>query len=298
MDFKNVNEEKKYIIETNLLRRHLSVVAKVKLLRKLEPIEAESARERQEVTQFGGGVNISTTDKGKTRDIMGAKIGISGVTYDKIVAILDSGKPDLIKNVEEGKTSISYASQSLNLQQKHAKPPPLPEGLFDVILADPPWRYSFTAVSGNPEEQYPTMTLDDLCNLKIPSAKDSILFLWATNPLIREALKVVEAWGYEYLTNLVWIKNGLGIGHYVRGDHELLLIGKKGNIPAPEEENRPSSVLKADKRGHSRKPDETYAIIEKMYPNRIYLELFARPETIREKWVYWGLEVERQKLEK
>lgn len=166
----------------------------------------------------------------------------------------------------------------------------LPEGVFDVIYADPPWQYDFSLSDrGDPEVHYETMTTQEICALKIPAAENAILFLWATNPKLPEALEVMAAWGFKYRSNMVWIKQHFGTGYYIRGQHELLLIGKKAEMDVPAEEDRPSSVITADKREHSRKPDEVYALIEKMYPNRHYLELFARGT--REGWTSWGNEI-------
>lgn len=96
----------------------------------------------------------------------------------------------------------------------------------------------------------------------------------------------MSAWGFEYKSQLIWVKNRMGIGYYFRFQHELLLLGTRGKISAPLEHDRPPSVLNADIREHSRKPDEVYGLIEQMYPKRKYLELFAR--TRREGWTGWG----------
>ena len=125
--------------------------------------------------------------------------------------------------------------------------------------------------------------------MQVPVAENSILFLWATNPKLQEALEVLEAWGFEYKTNMVWVKDKIGVGYYFRGQHELLLVGIKGSMGVPEEQNRPASVLNSDRTKHSEKPQEVYTLIEKMYPNRKYLELFARNK--REGWESWGNEI-------
>ncbi len=210
------------------------------------------------------------------------------ITLSKIKDILESRDHDLIKSIKEGKTSITYAHTRIKRRQKHSGPPPLPEGTFDVILADPPWQYYF-ALRGAPDVHYSTMTQEEIHKLKVPKADDAILFLWATNPQLEIALDVMRSWGFTYKTNLAWIKDQIGTGYYVRGQHELLLIGTRGKIPPPIEENRFSSVLKAPRREHSEKPDEVYGYIEVMYPNRKYLELFARNP--REGWASWGLEL-------
>jgi N6-adenosine-specific RNA methylase IME4 len=130
------------------------------------------------------------------------------------------------------------------------------------------------------------MALGNIRNLKIPAADDAILFLWATQPKIREALAVIESWGFEYKSGLVWVKDRIGTGYYVRGQHELLLIATRGKIPVPEESNRPPSVFQARRMQHSAKPNIAYEIIERMYGGRKYLELFARAK--RRGWTSWG----------
>jgi len=177
------------------------------------------------------------------------------------------------------------------LISKGIKPTELPQAIFSVIYADPPWQYDFSkSTSRSIESHYPTMPLRDICELPIPADLNAILFLWATNPKIREALTVIESWGFEYRTNMVWVKDKIGMGYYVRGQHELLLIARKGELPPPDEANRVASVLYAPRVGHSRKPDTVYGIIEKMYPNQHYIELFATQK--REGWESWGNKVE------
>lgn len=167
---------------------------------------------------------------------------------------------------------------------------PLPDEKYNVILADPPWRYDFSTTENREiENQYPTMELNDICNLKVPAADDCILFLWATAPKLREALKVIESWEFEYKTNAIWDKIIIGMGYYFRGQHELLLVATKGNIGVPKPENRISSVIVAKREEHSIKPIIIYEIIEKMYPDKKYLEMFARNK--RNNWASWGNEL-------
>jgi len=168
-------------------------------------------------------------------------------------------------------------------------PPPLPEGKFNVIYADPPWRYNVKYLRGNPEKYYPTMTLEEICGVKIPASEDAVLFLWTTNPMLEDALSVMKAWGFKYKTNMAWVKSKFGTGFYFRGQHELLLVGVKGDVHPPEEPNRFPSVLFANTTRHSEKPEDVYELIEKMYPDAKYVELFARNR--REGWQSWGNEV-------
>ena len=168
----------------------------------------------------------------------------------------------------------------------------LPMGVFDVILADPPWPYDNQLTSWGPTSlHYATMGLDDIKALQVPAADNATLFLWTTNPFLKDALEVVSAWGFEYKTNIVWVKTNLhrpGSGFYVRGHHELLFICTKGNhVPGQTGKEPISSILEAPVREHSRKPIEAYEVIEAMYPASRYLELFARGAA-RPKWEVWG----------
>ncbi len=172
---------------------------------------------------------------------------------------------------------------------ENIKPQELPRTTFSIIYADPPWQYDFSkSTSRAIESHYHTMSLQEICELPIPTDSNAILFLWATNPKIREALQVIEAWGFEYRTNMVWVKDKIGMGYYVRGQHELLLISRKGKLPPPDEANRVSSVINAPRTKHSRKPDTVYGVIEKMYPGQRYIELFTTNK--RQGWESWGNE--------
>ena len=118
---------------------------------------------------------------------------------------------------------------------------------------------------------------------------DAILFLWVTTPMLKKGLRVLEAWGFDYRTAMVWVKPSIGPGQWVRQRHEHLLIGVKGKIPTPEGSNRPDSVIEAPRHEHSKKPDIVYEIIEEMYPKLPKVELFSRQS--RDGWVVWGNEV-------
>jgi N6-adenosine-specific RNA methylase IME4 len=168
--------------------------------------------------------------------------------------------------------------------------PALPIDQFSVIYCDPPWRYEHASTPSRAIElHYPTMTLDEIKRLDVPAAPAAALFLWATSPKLAEALEVVDAWGFGYRTCMVWVKDKIGMGYYVRQQHELLLIGRRGDMPLPDETTLPSSVVTAPRGRHSEKPPEFYDVIEAMYPGYPKVELFAR--AAREGWQSWGNEV-------
>jgi N6-adenosine-specific RNA methylase IME4 len=169
---------------------------------------------------------------------------------------------------------------------------PLPNRRFPIVLADPPYRYDRRwAVSRQIENHYPTMTTEAICALPVVNlaTADAMLFLWAPAPLLTDALRMMTAWGFEYATCATWVKDRIGMGVYVRQQHELLLIGKRGLGIVPDPSTLSSSVITAPRREHSRKPDEAYGLIERMYPELAKIELFARSS--RPGWGSWGNEV-------
>ncbi len=167
---------------------------------------------------------------------------------------------------------------------------PLPPEEFSVILADPPWRYSLNETTRQIENKYPTMSTKDICKLSVPTAKDCILFLWATTGKLPDAFEVMKSWGFEYKSSAIWNKMIIGMGYYFRGQHEFLLVGRKGDPGIPLSENRFSSIFEEKRTEHSKKPEIVYTMIEKMYPNGKYLEMFARKKH-SDKWVSWGNEL-------
>ncbi len=172
----------------------------------------------------------------------------------------------------------------------NSDPGQLPDQKFPIIYADPPWAYYFANSFGDrsPENHYPTMSHEELLALPVRDMadKDALLFMWTTNSHLAEGLEVLKAWGFEYLSNMVWVKDQLGLGCWVRNKHELLLIGKRGKPLTPDPDVRPPSVFQATRRQHSAKPPVVYEIIERMYPDYPKIELFARIQ--RRGWGSWG----------
>lgn len=168
----------------------------------------------------------------------------------------------------------------------------LPEGKFNVIYADPPWQFSNSGLNESAENTYAsTMATEDICAMPIKelTTPDTVIFMWATNAMLKDALSVLEAWGFEYKTNICWAKNkGPSIGWFLQTRHELLLIGTRSNNTHPK--LKPVSWFEAGVRAHSQKPDEAYVIIEKMYDGP-YVELFAR--NTKEGWISYGNEISK-----
>jgi N6-adenosine-specific RNA methylase IME4 len=162
--------------------------------------------------------------------------------------------------------------------------------LFDVVYADPPWRYGNMTPSASPENHYPTMGIEDICALDVPAANDAVLYLWGTAPLLPEALRVIDAWGFTYKTGAVWDKDRLGVGYWFRGQHEHLLVGVRGQVSPPSSDLRVSSVYRERSGRHSKKPDRVREQIATWFPQARRLEMFCRYPAPG--WHVWGNQVD------
>ena len=134
------------------------------------------------------------------------------------------------------------------------------------------------------------MDLQEIKNLGVLDIchEDCVLYLWATAPKLLEALEVMTAWGFTYKSQFVWVKDKLGMGYWARNQHELLLVGTKGNFPPPEPSLRKSSVINEARVEHSVKPISVVEMIETQYPNVAKIEMFSRSQ--RDGWDTFGNE--------
>lgn len=179
-------------------------------------------------------------------------------------------------------------------------PPPLPQtvGGFSTVLADPPWRFTNRTGKVAPEhrrlDRYSTMSLDAIKAIPVQTtlAANAHLYLWVPNALLPDGLDVLRAWGFRYVSNIVWAKrrkdggpDGRGVGFYFRNVTELLLFGVRGSMRTLAPARSQVNMIETRKREHSRKPDEQYDLIESCSPGA-YLELFARHA--RPGWAVWG----------
>ena len=170
----------------------------------------------------------------------------------------------------------------------------LPDKKYGVIYGDPEWRFEAwsreTGLDRAADNHYSTSEIDEIKSRDVASiaADDCVLFLWATVPMLPQALEVMRAWGFTYVSQMVWVKDRWGHGYWFRNKHEILLVGTRGNIPAPAPGKQWGSVIDAPRGAHSEKPDIVYDIIERYFPNLPKIELNARRR--RAGWDSWGFE--------
>lgn len=177
----------------------------------------------------------------------------------------------------------------------------LPNKKYDIIYADPPWRYKnsenlakISILNGRLDKPYPTMSLPELKALNIQNiAKPNcLLFMWVISPDLPMYIELMTSWGFSYSTvGFVWDKQRINPGYYTCSQVELVLIGKIGKIPYPRGERNVRQFLSLPKSVHSKKPDEIRNRITKMFPTQDKIELFARNKF--DGWDVWGNEIEK-----
>jgi len=164
---------------------------------------------------------------------------------------------------------------------------------FSTIVLDPPWDWGDEGdvdQFGRARPTYGTMTIDDIAALPVGTyaADDCHLYLWITNRSLPKGFRLLETWGFRYVTCITWVKPHFGMGNYFRGQTEQLLFGVKGSQPLKRKNAPTYFEAPRGPNGHSSKPLESYDFIESCSPGP-YLELFARSQ--RPEWTSWGAEV-------
>jgi ParB/RepB/Spo0J family partition protein len=235
---------------------------------------------------------------------------IVGTCLDKGVEIDALAKlpPAVQRNLADRAKAGERVSAKVEAKREHRarlerelgnKQQALPQKKYGVILADPEWKHVPWSPSGMDraaDNHYPTSPTEVIASRPVESiaAKHSILFLWAVVPMLPDALRVMEAWGFTYRTNGVWCKQRpgrqMGLGYWFRIDHEILLVGTRGEPPAPAQGTQWRSVIEAPVGAHSAKPECVLELIEAYFPTLPKIELNRRGPP-RAGWDAWGNEI-------
>lgn len=200
-----------------------------------------------------------------------------------------------IRNERQGDKKERRAERERELAARQTA---LPDKRYGVIYADPEWRFEVysrdTGMDRAADNHYPTSSTEEICNRPVAdiAADDCILFLWATVPMLPDALRVMDAWDFQYKSHCIWAKDRIGTGYWFRNQHEILLVGTRGNVPAPAMGTQVESLVDAPVGRHSEKPEKFYQLIEQYFPNLPKIELNAR--AARPGWDAWGYEAPEQ----
>jgi N6-adenosine-specific RNA methylase IME4 len=297
-----------FVISANLHRRHLD--------------ESQRAMVAARLATLPLGANQHAQICAPSQDEAADMLSVSRRSTQFARKVLDSATPELVAAVDRGEVAVSQAAGLVDappdyqrailqkvaagspimfarrlLKQESLKTAAWPDSKHRVIYADPPWRYGNDLARGltsatAAEDHYPSMSIAELCELRVDSLAmdDSVLFLWVPLPLLEECFDVVRAWGFSYKTAIIWDKVGHHFGHYVSSRCELLLICTRGSC-TPDVQDQIDNVVTVEKtRVHSQKPERFREIIDELYPHGPRIELFARQR--HEGWDVWGNEVE------
>jgi len=309
--FTDRNDAERWIILNQFGRRNLSAYDRSILALKLKPIIAEKAKEQQ-IRKPESVLQKSAKQKPiDTRQELAKVAGVSHDTIAKVEKIQAKATPEIKSAIKSGEMSINQAYQTVKREEKKQEVQKRideyaevqtgvidiekPDKKYNIVYADPPWQY-WESGNKNQSLHYTTMTVDEICNLPIKNiiADDCILFLWVTYPILKEAFKVIESWGFEYSTaGFVWVKKNkisdspfVGCGSWTRANSELCLIATKGKIQRLDASV--SQIIEAPVEEHSKKPDIARELIEKLVGKLPRVELFCRHPA--DGWDVWGNE--------
>jgi N6-adenosine-specific RNA methylase IME4 len=276
------------------------------------PAEIEAALARKAQGRKISLRQISSSFDGKrapqTRDKVAKFCGVSGRTLEKIIAVMEAAEaePDnelfakLVEDMDRTRNAngpfkrLQVARKSAEIRREI---PPLPmNGPYRVMSIDPPWPYEVRQEdpTHRATHPYPTMSIEQICKLDVASIahEDCIIFLWTTNHHMRHAYAVLDAWGFVDKTILTWGKDRFGTGDWLRGQTEHAIMAVRGK-PIVQLTNE-STLLLGPMRKESQKPEEFYALVEKLCPAPLFAELFSRSP--RPNWDGHGDEVRKEAI--
>jgi N6-adenosine-specific RNA methylase IME4/ParB-like chromosome segregation protein Spo0J len=283
----------------NAVRKDFTLSEAVAIKRALEPLEKAAAKERM---CAGKPLEKFSEGNGRALDKIAKATGMHRTTLAKAEAIVDAAEAEperfgkLLADMDRtGRVNGVYRRLKITRQAAliRAEPPPLPSsGPYRVIVVDPPWQYHVRDNDPSKEgvRPYHSMSVEEICAVDVGSIAhaDAVLWLWVVNFVLVRGLHlpVLRAWGFEGVTLMTW-NNRMGTGDWLRGQTEHCIMAVRGR-PTVSLTNE-TTLLRAPGRIHSQKPDEFYALVEKLCPAPRYAELFAR--SVRPNWDGHGDEI-------
>lgn len=297
--FATRDDVKYWMIMNQFGRRDLTTYERSVLALKLKPVIAAKAKENLATHTSDGYQGCQKSDKAPvdTKKEIAKAAGVSHDTIAKVEKIEAQATPEIKEALKAGEISINAAYNKVQqakrkediqrqVEELDRKEIEEPDGLFDVIVIDPPWGYGtqLLAEAYRAANPYPEMTQDELKAIELPAADDCVLFLWATHKFIWDAKELLDRWGFDYRCMLVWNKQQMGLGSFIRMQCEFCLIGLKGK-PAFKDVHNIRDLIEEPRREHSRKPDAFYRLVEELCAGR-KLDYFSREQ--REGWSTYG----------
>jgi len=311
-DLGQLDDPLAYVISLNLHRRHLDesqrsmVAARIATLpwggdRSKAPIGALNQPDAAAL------LNVARRSVQRARIVQDkaepeiAKLVDAGKLAVSKAASLATASPEVQRSVAEKINKGEKATNAVRQAKREALPEKvaqLPKGRYRVLYCDPPWEYDDARQTGDHLQStsalhhYEDMSLDALKKLDVRSlaAPDAVMLMWATFPMLPEALELLAAWRFQYKQAFVWDKGHGALGNYHDSDAELLLIGMVGSCPI-EVDTRIKQIQRIKRGRHSAKPEEWREIIDRLWPSGPRVELFRRGD-VPANWKTWGAEAD------
>lgn len=277
-------------------KQHDEPINTRKLLAKLANVSPDTVMKVEKIEEQAIAEVISKAKAGNISINAASKIAaLSKQEQKRVVTLSERELIAIAKAIFAKQKQAKIEQRKSELQQQKAAIESgtckLPEGVFEAIVIDPPWNYEgniYNPVGRRVASPYPSMSQDELLQLKLPAAADCVLFLWTTHAFLFEAKQLLDKWGFTYKAVLVWDKERLGVGSYLRMQCEFCLIGIKGKPIIANTTHR--DIIRELKREHSRKPEAFYKMVEKITVGR-KLDYFSRER--RKGWASFGADVDR-----
>jgi N6-adenosine-specific RNA methylase IME4 len=303
-DFADSSTAKLWMIDNQNGRRNLTDGWKFQLSQAKKEILLEVGREKQKETlKKGDSPVLSIVDKTEhnTRDTIANDLGWSTGKVAMADKVWKEATPEVKEQVLTGEISINEAYKGIKKVERAIDIEKQREdiannvmakidGLFEVISIDPPWNYgrAYDPDSSRVANPYPEMTQSELLSIELPFSDDSVCLLWTTQAFIFDAKELLDKWGFTYKATIVWDKEKMGMGAWLRMQCEFCLIGIKGNPAWNNTKYR--DIIREPRREHSRKPDCFFEMIEEITVGR-RLEYFSREN--RKGWEVYGNETNK-----
>jgi N6-adenosine-specific RNA methylase IME4 len=310
--FDNENDVKEWMINNQFGRRNLSNYQRSVLALQLEKVFSKRAKEKETERKS----TFSTLKKSdlpiiNTHKEVSKIANISDGSLHKVKVIESKATPEVKAQLSTGELTINKAYQDIKKEEKKAErieviekqikdieTGQLPElqGLFDVISVDPPWPYegesknitSFDSVGRRVANPYPEMSINQIKEIQLPLMNDAVVLLWTTHRFLPDSFEILKSWGLDYKALMVWDKEKIGMGAWLRMQCEFCLVAIKGKPYWENTSHR--DILREPRREHSRKPDSFFDIVEKITLGR-RLEYFSREK--RNGWEVFGNDTEK-----
>jgi N6-adenosine-specific RNA methylase IME4 len=285
-----------FVLSLNLSRRHLN--------------ESQRAAVADKIANMTHGGNRKSVQSANLPLDNTPSISVAPVTVSQAAELLNVSErtvksfreakekcaPEIVKAIVDGDITIHAALKEQKIEQRKEKIQAQriaiendviekPNGLFDVLVVDPPWAYGreYDPETSRVANPYPEMAQSELLNIEIPAKKDAVLFLWTTHQFIFDAKELMDKWGFVYKATMVWDKEKIGMGAWLRMQCEFCLVGIKGKPFWENTEHR--DIIREARREHSRKPETFYSVVEKITAGR-KVDYFSRE--MREGWEAFG----------